>query len=116
LASIIDAHRHVKTGLSAEVDRFSDGEALSERIREWLETPEGTVADLPDWGHNIIGYKHDPQSTTLAVAIEMSIAQKMTRDIKNLKLLGVGVEFLEIDLFRILIRHQFGGTIGTLQL
>jgi hypothetical protein len=116
MATVLDAHRHVVTGVNADVERFEDGQALSERIREWLETPQGTVADLPGWGHHLTGFKHDPQSTHLAVAIEMSIARKLAQDIKDLILLGVGVEFIEIDLFKIIIRHQFGGTVGTLQL
>lgn len=116
MATIYEGSHLVETGISHEVDRSVDGDALSERIREWMETPEGTIADIPDWGHNITGFKHDPQGVDLEVAIEMSIARKMARDIKNLILLGILVEYLDIDLFKIVIRHQFGDTVGEIQL
>ena len=116
MAIIYDAHRHIQTGTNADVERYDDGRALSERIYEWLETPEGTVADLPHWGHNLIGYKHDPQGPSLAAQLELSIARKLRQDIKNLKLLGIGVEYLDIDFFKITIRHQLGNTTSELRL
>lgn len=104
------------TGENADVERYDDANAISERIIEWLETPEGTVADIPWWGNNLVGFKHDPQGSRLEVLIEMSIARKMSKDIRELILLGVGVEYVDIDLFKVLIRHQYGGTVGVLQL
>lgn len=116
MAIIYDAHRHIVTNLHHEVERFEDGEALSERIREWLETPEGTLADLPHWGNNLLGFKHDPQGQNLEVGIEMAIARKMAKDIDDLVILGVGVEYLGIDFFQVIIRHQLGGTVEVLRL
>lgn len=116
MPTIYEGSHLIATGINHDVDRFADGEALGERIKEWVETPEGTIADIPDWGHNLLGFKHDPQGVDLEVAIEMSIARKMARDIRDLVLLGISVEYLEIDLFKIVIRHQFGDTFGELQL
>lgn len=116
MAILVEADHLIETDISADVKRYEDGNGISERIIEWLETPEGTVADHPSWGHNIEGFKHDPIGPRLEVLIEMSIARKLPRDIEDIQLLGVGVESLEIDMFKILIRHQFGGTVGTLVL
>lgn len=116
MATIFDADHLIKTDISADVKRYEDGDSIGERIKEWLETPEGTVADLPDWGHNLIGFKHDPQSPATEILIEMAIASKISLDIKDLVLLGVGVEYLDIDLFSVTIRHQYGGTVSQLLL
>lgn len=113
---IFDAHRHIESSTSEDVGSYTDEDALSERIREWLETPVGTVADLPGWGHNLKGFKFDPINTNLEVAIELAIVEKLTQDIDDLIFLGVRVESLDIDLCKITIRHQFGDTITEKQL
>jgi phage baseplate assembly protein W len=116
MAEIFDGHRMMQTGTDADVERFTDGEALSERVREWLETPQGTLADIPSWGHNLTQFKHDPQGPDLEVAIELAIVQKLEQDISDLEVTGVLVEYLDIDVFRLTIRHTFGGTQMEMQL
>jgi len=93
---------------TTEIKKYDDEDALQERIFEWLETPQGSLADLPGWGHNLIALKHEPQGVTLGVIAEMSIMAKMPRDIENLSIVGVDIEFAEIDLFHIVIRHNLG--------
>lgn len=113
---IYEANHLIESSTDADVKRLGDGDALSDRITEWLATPQGTVADNPSWGHNLNGFKFDPQSPNMEVEIEMAIVQKITQDIKDLVFLGVGVEFLDIDYFKVVIRHQFGDTVSQKQL
>jgi len=93
---------------TTEIKKYDDEEALSDRIVEWLETPQGSLADLPGWGHNLIALKHEPQGVNLDVMAEMSITIKMPADIENLIIQSVSVEFMEIDLCRVVIRHRLG--------
>lgn len=112
---IKDAQRMLKSAPDHDVERFSEAEAMDERIREWLETPEGTMAHHPSWGHNLEPFKFDPLSKNngLDILIEMAIVRKLPRDVKDISLSGVNVEVVDIDLCRIYILHQFG--ISTLQ-
>jgi len=93
---------------TTEIKKYDDEDALQDRISEWLETPQGTLADLPGWGHNLIALKHEPQGVNLDVMAEMSITIKMPQDIENLIIQSVSVEFGEIDLCQIIIRHRLG--------
>jgi len=90
------------------IKRLTDGAAMDDRITEWFETPEGTVADLPAWGHNLSRYKHEPMTPTLAVLVKTSIIKKMPADIENLIITGIAVKFIEIDLFHVTISHRIG--------
>jgi hypothetical protein len=114
--SVYDAEHLITSGINADVERFEDGDAINERIIEWLETPEGTVADIPSWGHNLLGFKHDPQGKQLEILMEMSIAQKLTKDIRDINLRGIRIEYLDIDMFLVMIIHQYGGTVSKLVL
>ena len=113
---IQEADRLIESSTSEDVSTYGDETALSERIKEWLETPVGTVADLPGWGHNLKSYKFEPMNLSLEVAIGMAITTKLPQDIDGLIFRGILVEFLEIDLCKIIIRHQFGDTVTELQL
>ena len=93
---------------ATEFKRHSDGGGLDERIREWLGTPMGTVADLPAWGNNLGAFKFEPPSPDLKTLIQMSILSKMPRDVENLIILEVAVDPIEIDYLRVTIVHQIG--------
>ena len=90
--------------------RTVDGNAISERIAEWLATPEGSVAHDPSWGHNLGKFKFEPlsQNGDLEVRIELSLTRKLPIDIEELVILAVHVDVLDIDLCRITIVHQYG--------
>lgn len=103
-----EASWRMRSGPSADVERFHDGRAMSERIQEWLCTPEGSLANDPSWGHNLLRFKHSPISTSLEVQIEMSVARKMALDIDDLRLVAVNVEAKDIDLIYITVVHQYG--------
>jgi len=90
---------------SESIKTYEDGDAMNQRILEWLDTPEGTVADLPAWGHPFYLFKHEPDGPTLRVVAEMLIFQKLLADVEDIDLRSVAVEFPEMDYMRIDIEH-----------
>lgn len=113
---LIEADHMMASGSETEIEVYYNEPGLADRIYEWLETPMGTVANDPAWGNNLAPFKFDPQSQHLEVLMEMAIASKLPRDVRGLKMVGVAVDFLEIDLCRVVIRHQFGDTVKELTL
>ena len=87
-----------------EVVIHDDLGAMGQRVAEWLDTPEGTVADMPGWGHPFYLFKHEPESDDLNVMAEMALYEKLTTDIKDLDLRGVSVSFSEIDRMDVAIK------------
>jgi len=98
------------------LERMSDQQAMEERIREWLATPEGTVADKPGWGHRLSRLKFEPSGPDTNVMAEMLIAEKLSLDIKDMVLKGVLVDFKEIDLMYVVIDFGFGAFEGDVKL
>ncbi len=48
VASYIEEFDHLlELNPATEIKTYDDEDALADRIMEWLETPQGTVADLP---------------------------------------------------------------------
>ena len=115
--SIIQEYNHLIDVDSGSVPKLLlDEDALTDRIQEWLETPEGTIADLPAWGHNLKVFQFEPLGVDFDVMIEMSIMEKLPLDVDNLDLKGVAVRRVEIDLCTILIRFQLGEYRNTVRL
>ena len=108
--NIKEANHLFASSPSEDVEKYEDESALADRVEEWLETPQGTMAHHPAWGHNLGQFKHDPLSRDLPVLMEMAIAEKLPIDISDIVLLGIDVDFLDIDLCKVVIRHQFGYT------
>ena len=108
----------LSSGAQQEIQKMEEGRAMSERVAEWLATPEGTVAHNPSWGNNLNYFKHDPISPggDLEVLIELSLTRKLPIDIEDLILLAVKVEVLGIDLCKITIVHQYGVVEQTVDL
>lgn len=105
-----EASWRMQSAPTSDIARSYEGAAMSERIQEWLATPEGTVANYPSWGHNLSGFKHDPaNANALEVQIEMALARKMPQDIDDLRLLSVEAKVQDIDLVTITVTHQYGG-------
>lgn len=90
------------------IREYQDGEGLANRISEWLATPVYTVADNPGWGHLFRQFWHDPESPELALQVEMSIARKLPRDVRDIRIRRVGVEFSSLDRCVIEIIHDAG--------
>jgi phage baseplate assembly protein W len=105
--SIITEYEHLMELSPGEgLQTLYDVEALHDRITEWFETPQGTIADLPAWGHNLSPFKHDPPGSYIEVMLEMAIVRKLPQDVKNLEIVALLVEYPEIDLCKITIQHR----------
>lgn len=76
---------------SAGVITF-EGDAGSKyaRLKEWFDTPEGSVYGMPSWGNPIQGYKHEPTGGDyLAIHLESKIMSKLNIDLPEVSLLGI---------------------------
>lgn len=80
----------------------ADGGVLEHIVREWLDTPLGSVWGQPHYGHRFIQFRHQPQGSDLEVAIELSIVSKLPKD-TDLTPSFVRAEFLDIDLVNVII-------------
>ncbi|MFH1984773.1 MAG: hypothetical protein ABIL58_23275 [Pseudomonadota bacterium] len=87
---------------------YEDTDAMEQRILEWLDTPEGSVADRPEWGHPLHAFKHEPNSDSLRVMAEMMIFEKLSADVVGIDIRSVSVEFSEIDMMVVSITHGTG--------
>lgn len=90
------------------VEHLFDGPAVDDRIKEWFETPVGSMADHPSWGHNLAQFKHDPLDTTLEIRIKLAIFNKLPVDVRDIVIQSIGVEFIDIYRCKVLINHQIG--------
>jgi phage baseplate assembly protein W len=90
-------------------------DAMNNRIREWLATPEGTIADLPAWGHNLIQFRHDPLDRMIETKMRVAIFQKLPIDIPDLDIHDVNIEAASVDRANIWISHGFGVFRGQIE-
>jgi hypothetical protein len=111
-----EASKNLTSAIGADIAIKNEADAISERIQEWFETPAGTIADLPHWGHNLSSFQHDSGFNEMAIGIELSIVEKLPIDVDGVVLRGVGVEEVAIDAYRIYIIHQLGMTVAELNL
>ena len=109
--SIFDAQRNLRSAPQQDIEKFSNVEAMNERIRDWFETPEGTMAHNPSWGQNISAFKHDPLGNDISIQIEMAISYKLPIDIEDIQLIGIETAIEDIDLLKIYIIHQYGDVL-----
>lgn len=86
-----------------EIEAFSDSDALEERIRDWLETPQGSVADQPEWGNTLSLYRHAPINNDLLISMEMDILTRLPADVDGVNIQGIRIQEEEIDTVRISI-------------
>ena len=64
--------------------------------------------DLPAWGHTLYKLKHEPLGFNLNILAELLILEKLPKDIRNLNLRSVAVDFREIDLMFIRVEFSIG--------
>lgn len=114
----VEAQRMLQSAPEQDIERFFHGDAASECLREWLDTPEGTMAHHPSWGHNLGALKHDPLSKNsgIDVVAELAITRKLPIDIPEIILKSIRVDIPDFDLLLIRIQHQYGGEIVELKL
>lgn len=90
------------------IKQVSSVDGMNNRIKDWLYTPEGTVADNPSWGSPLRGVQFEPHSPYLEIEIQMAIVQKIRRDVRDLTVRAVSVSFPNIDMAHIIIYHDLG--------
>lgn len=115
-AKQIEEFDRLLAGDSAGLAVYQDSAALEDRIQEWLDTPEGTVADIPWWGHRLAAIKHEPQGVNLQVKTEMAIVEKLPLDVRNIEMRGILVESMGIDMVRVVVQYQLGTFTGEVPL
>ena len=98
-----------KLGINSQgLEVHLEGSAANNNIQEWLDTPEGTVANNPSWGHNLKPYQFEPEDEATSICIEMSIIDKLPKDVQGLKISGIRVTFPEFDKCQVVIKHKYG--------
>ncbi len=111
MGKYIEEFDHLMMMDDAGIMQYDDEMALDDRIREWFETPQGSISDLPAWGHNLSRLKFEPAGISLNVMARLNVMEKMPHDIANLQILSIGLNFLEVD--RLIISINYG--LGTFQ-
>ena len=71
-----------------------DLDEIAEKVRWWLDTPQGEVWGDPSRGNKLIMFKHDPISVSTEIAIEAHILDKLPEDIPAIQIRGIRVEGL----------------------
>ena len=105
---MIDELEHQLSLAQSGIQQMNGTDGMNNRIREWLATPEGTMAEKPRWGHNLRGYQFDPPGPMMAIEIEMSLVRKIRQDVRDLTIRGISVEVTEIDMINLFIIHDNG--------
>lgn len=108
MGKYIEELDHLMIMDDAGIVQYDDETALNDRIFEWLETPQGSIADLPAWGHNLSRLKFEPSGISLNIMARLSIMEKMPGDIANLRIFGVDLDFIEIDRLTVSINYGLG--------
>jgi len=78
-------------------------DAVTNNIREWLNTPMGTVADRPAWGNNLKQFQFIPHSSDLEVAIAMHLSVKLPSDVVGAVISAVDIKFDSMDLMMVTV-------------
>lgn len=94
------------------IEILEDLAAIDARIREWLGTPAGTLADMPNWGNLLSRFKFEPMDTNTEMEIEISVVQKIRSDIRDIFISGISVAYVEIDMVRIYFDVGVGQLVG----
>jgi len=91
------------------VQSHIDGAAQNNNITEWFDTPQGSIADYPAWGHNLGAFRFEPDnSEDVAVMLEMSIVEKLTQDVVGVQIYSIRIEVVEFDRWKIVLHHNYG--------
>jgi phage baseplate assembly protein W len=85
---------------------YADSDATVNNVLEWLDTPMGTVYGRPEWGHDLIKFKHEPTGSAItAQNIEFSIVDKIVQDMPDIQLHSIycepSAEFPDLYIIRI---------------
>lgn len=84
-------------------------EAKAAMLREWLDTPVGSIYGQPAWGSILAQFKHEPTNQQhVQVSIESRLLQKLAEDLPDLKITGIGYSEREIDWAQLTIKLPEG--------
>jgi len=99
------------------IQQYSGGDGMNNRIMEWLATPEGTVADDPEWGHPLRPFQFDPTGgSDLEVSVQLAVVRKIRLDINDIIVKSIAVETSDIDSMIIYINHNYGEFLETISI
>jgi len=104
---IVEPHYLLETGVSG-IQTYRGGEAMGERISEWLAHPVGSVSDKPSWGHTLNSLRHEPTSIETEVMYEMAIVEKIMDDIEGLSVKAINIKYVSIDEIYLTITDNHG--------
>lgn len=105
--NIVEPHHLLERG-TAGIKTYRGGEAMGQRISDWLAHPVGSIADNPTWGHNLESLKFEPESANAEVMYEMSILAKLTADVEDLNIRSIKIKYASIDEINIVITDNHG--------
>lgn len=84
-------------------------ESKAAMLREWLDTPVGSIYGMPSWGNILAQFKHDPTNQVhVQVTIESRLLQKLSQDLPDLKITGIGYSEREIDWAQLTVKLPEG--------
>lgn len=87
-----------------------DDKSQINQLKEWLDTPQGSIWGNPTWGNTCADFTHEPTHSSLtAVNIEFALLDGIERDLPHIQISDIWCEPHpeEIDRYQI--------TIGTPQ-
>lgn len=88
-------------------------QSKASQLREWLDTPVGSVYGRPSWGCILHQFKHQPMdSIREQVNVECRLLQKLSQDLPNLRITGISYVPRTIDWAQLIIKLP-EGTINT---
>jgi len=89
---------------SQGIFQYSDIEAIQQKLENWISTPRGSFWGMPDFGHTLRQFLHDPPTDTLASVIEAELADTLETDIPEVTIRWLRVEpSQEFDGYRLKI-------------
>lgn len=84
-------------------------EAKAGMLREWLDTPVGSIYGLPGWGNILARFKHEPTNLAhVQAALESRLLQKLGEDLPELKITGIGYTERDFDWAQLTIKLPEG--------
>lgn len=74
------------------VVEYEGSAAAANDISEWFATPRGQVYGRPDWGNELVKFRHEPPTEATAIAIENSVVVGIARDMPYVQLAAIRCE------------------------
>lgn len=99
---------------------LEDDDAAINNVREWMDTPVGSIYGLPAWGNRFAAFKHQPPTEAVEIAIENMVVTELPRDVRGIIVRGVrcssSTEDGQVDVYLIQIDTNLGFVAHTLSI